>query len=151
MRIQHLVLAAALAALSVGCTHGPALATPPGFVRLQDPGYDYRATTAEGVVIAVRELDNEPRGDLAFWSGALQARLSRSYTASSVQAVESAAGWPGRQLRFTATRGGRPHGYWATVFVHEDKVYLVEAGGDQAWFAEREEEVMEAILSLEPS
>lgn len=150
MRITHLIVAAALAATSIGCTHAPNLATPAGFVRLDDSRYDYRATTAEGVVIAVREFDNDPRGDLGFWAGALQARLARAYTPSSVHEVESLAGWQGRQLRFTTTREGRPHGYWATVFVRGGTVYLVEAGGDEAWFVEREGEVMEAILSLRP-
>lgn len=154
MHTNHLVTslvaaAIALGALATGCTPATALRTPPGFVQLdRDGDYGYRATNAEGVVIAVRELDNDPRGDLDFWTVAVDARLRRTYTAQSAHEVESDAGLPGRQIRYRAVRGGRPHVYWATVFVDRDRVLLVEAGGDEAFFAESREAVERAVLSL---
>ena len=62
------------AAACSGCGgHSFSVGTPAGFVVLEDqePSYDYRAITADGVVIGVRELKHEPKGDDAFWVQAI--------------------------------------------------------------------------------
>ena len=79
-RTKHLgFLALALLALA-GCGRPFTPATPPGFVDLGDnyPDGEYRATTADGAVIGVRAYDNEPRGELAFWTRALENRMRES-------------------------------------------------------------------------
>jgi hypothetical protein len=143
----------ACSAVLGGCTHDFAIDTPDGFAPLEDQkAYDYRATDAEGVVLGVREKANEPRGDLGFWSTALDAQMRRrGYTAESAKAVESADGVTGKQIRYSVEKNGRKHAYWITVFVTEDRVVTVEAGGDQAFFAEKEKPIQRAIASVQAS
>ena len=52
--------------------------TPNGFVELEKPsaqGYDYRAAHPDGIVTAVRVVRNQPEGDLAFWTRAIENQL----------------------------------------------------------------------------
>ncbi len=146
-----LALAAVTALLgSPGCSRGFAINTPAGFAELEDQEpYGYRATSAEGVVIAVRREDNQPWGDLHFWAGAVDAHLRRDgYVAQKVKELKSADGVPGRQLRYRRTRASRPHIFWATVFSTDEAVVVVETGGDQAYFEQAEKAVSAAIASL---
>jgi hypothetical protein len=136
-----------LLAVSTGCTSW--LDTPSGFAELDDSAYDYRATNADGVVIAVRELDNDPEADLEFWAGAIDAKLRRQYTAESVEPVRTRAGMEGVQVRYVTSRNGRAHRYWTTLFVTEDDVYLIEAAGDAELFDAQVDEVEQAISSFE--
>ncbi len=146
-RAAVLVAVAALAGLG-GCT--PVIATPPGFAELDSgDGYRYRASNADGVVLAVRREKNDPKGDLAFWSGAIDAQLRRAgYTAVEAHDVE-AAGVKGKQIRYLITRSGREHAYWVNVFVTPKKVITLEAGGDKELFAHEEEAIKKAIGSLD--
>lgn len=145
-----LVLAFA-ATLALGCGRGFVITTPAGFAELEDQeDYGYRATNAEGVVVAVRREDNRPYGDLSFWSGAVDAHLRRNgYEAKKAIDVKSANGIAGRQIRYQRKHGGREHAFWVSVFVTEDVVVTVEAGGDRAHFDKLEKAVSAAIQSLE--
>jgi len=155
-RLTYQPLAALLiatASLLGGCTHDVAIETPEGFAPLEDQQtYDYRATDAEGVVLGVRQKANDPQGDLDFWSGALDAHLRRQgYRAVEAKSVESRDGIPGRQLRYAVSRSGRKHAYWVTVFVTDDHVVTVEAGGDEAFFETRGKAIQKAIASISAS
>src|SRR5262245_6318479 len=64
---------ALLAALLAGCHSAFVTSAPKGFVELDEASaYDFRATTADGVVLAVRELDNDPQAELGFWARAVE-------------------------------------------------------------------------------
>jgi hypothetical protein len=132
-RQRHLLLPPPLLLLLAfaGCTHFKA-STPAGFVELpdQEPRYDYRASTHDGVVLAVRAIDNDPRGDLDFWSQAIELRLRQQggYALLETRPVKDARGLAGRQLRFGHDQGARPHLYYLTLFVTK-RIFLVEAGG----------------------
>jgi hypothetical protein len=135
-----------------GCARGFQLQTPDGFAELDDGDYAYRATSAEGVVIAVRREANDPKANLAFWSAAVDYELRRKgYTARASKEVKSAEGVPGKQIRYEATREGRPNVLWTTVFVTGKHVVVVEAGGDSAHFERVEADVEKAIKALELS
>jgi hypothetical protein len=128
-------LALALLALigALGCGPSFQLNTPPGFVELDDDSaYDYRATTADGLVIGVREIDHEPEGELSFWVQAIQNRMRDrgGYALLETRSVQSADGVAGKQLRFGHDeQGNRPYLYYVAVFVTDSTIYLVEAGG----------------------
>ena len=130
-----------------GCTSW--LDTPSGFAELDGASYDYRAANADGVVLAVREIDNDPEADLEFWAGAIDAKLRQQYTAESVEPVRTRAGMEGLQVRYVTTRNGRTHRYWTTLFVTEDDVYLIEAAGDAELFDAHADEVERAIASFD--
>ncbi|MCK6592939.1 MAG: serine/threonine protein kinase, partial [Polyangiaceae bacterium] len=61
------------ALLLAGCGRPFVPATPPGFVELEDlyEENEYRAATADGVVLGIRVLENEPKGETAFWVRAI--------------------------------------------------------------------------------
>jgi hypothetical protein len=148
-RLMTMLVLAATTSL-VGCGSGLQMATPDGFAELEDQEkYDYRATNSEGVVLAVRREDNNPSGDLAFWSGALDAHLLRAgYKAVSAKPVEAPDGLKGTQLRYSIERNGREHAFWLTVFVTDTEVITIEAGGDIAFFDGVEKSVTQAITTL---
>jgi hypothetical protein len=114
------------------CSHDFTAATPRGFVELEDQElYDYRATSADGLVIGVRELDNEPEGELEFWARAIENQLrNRSgYALIETRAVRSKDGVVGKQFRFGRDEGQTPHLYYVAVFVTKKRIQLLELGG----------------------
>lgn len=141
------------ATLNVACG-GPSasVATPPGFGVLKDQKeYVYRATSAEGVVLAVRAEQNEPQGNLDFWADALDRTLRRAgYVAEgNPGSVRSGNGLSGRVHKYTRDQGGRAQRFWIAVFVTEGRVWVVEAGGDAQRFKGKiQDGVQRAIESI---
>ena len=134
LRRLPLILALSLLAPACASFH---LNTPNGFAQLEDDErYDYRATNADGVVIAVRVERNEPLANLEFWGRVVDERLRRQgYVPNgNPEPVQSANGVPGVLFRYGATVGGREHRYPVAVFVRARKVFVVEAGGDREVF-----------------
>ncbi|MBK8695527.1 MAG: hypothetical protein IPN17_25445 [Deltaproteobacteria bacterium] len=108
LRRLPLLLALSLLALTCASFH---VNTPNGFAELEDDSrYDYRATNADGVVIAVRVMRNEPEASLEFWGRVVDERLRRQgYTPQgNPEPVRSANGVAGVMFRYGATVGGRP-------------------------------------------
>lgn len=127
------LIALVLAACSAfGCSSSFAAATPPAFVELDgQKTYDYRATSADGVVLSVRAIDNEPKGTLSFWSEVVERklRLGEGYALLEKRDVAARRGEHGTQLRFGRDQGGVPHLYCVTVFVTDKRIFVLEAGG----------------------
>lgn len=144
MRTPTLVLALSL--VLTACS--PHMAVPSGFARV-DGRHDLRVASPEGVVIAVDVHRNRPRADLQFWAGALRARVASAYGSVEQTSITNQDGVEGVQIRAYTLQGGRPHHYWAAIFVTSRKVVMVEAGGDEAYFTPREAEVEAAIRSVE--
>jgi|RhiMethySRZTD1v2_1073278.scaffolds.fasta_scaffold123702_2 hypothetical protein len=122
----------ALLASATGCGPSFQAGTPPGFVELEDQTqYDYRATNADGLVIAAREIKHEPKGTLDFWTKAIenQMRQRGGYALIETRDVKNAGGVAGKQLRFGHDEGTKPHLYYVTLFVTDSKLYLLESGG----------------------
>lgn len=126
-------IALALGALALaGCGNAFTAATPPGFVELDDDSvYDYRSTTADGLVIAVREIEHEPEGELSFWTRAVEntIRSRGGYAMLGQKSVKNVQGIEGVQLRFGHDEGNTPHLYTVTIFVTDDYIFVLEAGG----------------------
>jgi hypothetical protein len=141
----------ALLALA-GCGRPFTPATPPGFVDLGDnyPDGEYRATTADGAVIGIRAYDNEPKGELAFWTRALENRMrdSGGYALLEKRTVSSRGGLTGTQLRFGHDEGKVPHLYWVTLFVTDKKLFVLEAGGVKAEVERQEAQIEWAIKNF---
>jgi hypothetical protein len=123
-----------LALLLGGC--GPTFdaSLPPGFVEIDNDydAYDWRATSADGLVLGVRVIDHDPVGTPEFWLKAIQnsMRLRGGYALVETVKVQSGDGVDGTQLRFGHDEAsGNPHLYYLTVFVTPERIYLVEAGG----------------------
>jgi hypothetical protein len=128
------IFAVLLAGFAFGCGPSFQASTPDSFVELENDHdlYDYRATTAEGLVMAVREIDNDAKGKVDFWLTAIKnsVRDRGGYALLEEKAVKSQDGVDGTQLRFGHDEGGgKPHLYYLTIFVTPEKIWLVEAGG----------------------
>ncbi len=135
--------------LMAGCGGAIHIVPPPGFAVLEGGAdHGYRAVSSDGVVLAVRREKNEPRGDLGFWSGAIDAKLRRDgYRAFEAHDV-TAKGVKGKQIRYAIELEGREHTYSVSVFVTETSVLTVEAGGDHELFARESQAIARAVESL---
>lgn len=150
----HVLLVLSLAVLG-GCGHHFELAAPDDFVALQEDeqarrGYAMRATSADGVVIAVREIANDRHGSREFWVQAIRNRLRRAggYALLEESDVRAATGETGYQMRFGRDESGRPYAYWLTVFVDDERITLVEAGGRRDTFDEQTASIESAIARV---
>ncbi len=125
---------AALALMTSGCAGRDFfVASPPGFVELEDqqPAFDYRATSADGVVIAVRQIEQKPKGDQSFWVEAVKNRMREKagYALLQVSQVTTRSGLKGTRLDFGHDENGQSMLYTITLFVTEKYIFLLEFGG----------------------
>jgi hypothetical protein len=152
-RTLLLVCALALAAGAAGCRPFKP-ATPPGFVDLEEnySGKEYRATTADGMVLGIRAFEHKPKGELAFWTRAIENRMrdTSGYALLETREVKDRAGTVGKQLRFGHDESTVPHLYYVTVFVDKDWVYLLEAGGTKDLVQKHEEQINWSIANFLP-
>jgi hypothetical protein len=135
-RIPSVLALFVVLALSAGCGRPFRVNTAPGLVELenQEPAYDYRALAPEGVVVAVRAIDLDGRGDLDFWARAtiLRMRQLNGYALLATEDVKSRDGTPGRELRFGHDESGKTYLYTVRLFVAQGRLFVVEAGGPRS-------------------
>lgn len=148
-----LLATALLLSALAGCRPFKA-ATPPGFVDLSDsyPANEYRATTADGMVLGVRAFENNPKGELAFWVRVIENRMrdTSGYALLDTREAKDRAGNTGKTLRFGHDESGVPHLYYLTVFVEEKRVFLLEAGGTKDLVEKHEEQIAWSIANFLP-
>jgi hypothetical protein len=149
-----LCLAAVGSLAAAGCGRSFVPATPPGFVDLGDnyPDGEYRATTADGAVLGIRAFDNEPKGELAFWSRALENRMRENggYALLQKRSVTSNGGLVGAELDFGHDEGNTPHLYRVALFVTDKKIFVLEAGGAKAEMERQAAQIDWAIKGFQP-
>ncbi len=131
-------LSIALAALLFVACKDFSITTAPEFVELEDQGpeYAYRATTSDGVVLAVRiqKLPEEQRR-LAFWEQAVTRSLREDgYAMVEAHDVQSADGVAGRSVRFGRDLDSKPFAYVTDLYLVSNKLVVVEAGGEKQVF-----------------
>jgi hypothetical protein len=124
----------ALPLLLAACGHATFLREPedcpPGYVPLETASDEFlgRAISSSGVVIAVRERENRPRGTAAFWAEVVRKDLTegRGYAERSSKELPK-----GRLMVFSA-----PHEkattYALLLAVDPEKIVTVEMAGPQA-------------------
>jgi hypothetical protein len=155
----------ALSLAAAGCGEAAvaprsALETPESFLELDQLEYSeyvYRAASADGVVVGLREIPNERRGSLGFWSDAIrnQLRDGGAYALLDERDVTGQGGLRGRQLRFGRDQAGHPFRYWVTLFVRNEGdapwLWIIEAGGEQETFDQHQDAVSALIASFAPT
>lgn len=137
--------------LFAGCHHHT-LRTPSDFVVLEESeSYATRAVSAQGVVIGVREIDNDPRANSTFWLSAIRSQLleARGYALLEAKDVRARSGQRGKQLRLGREQNGEQYLYWLTMFVTKNRLYLVEAGARKDRFEQAQSKVDAALASIE--
>lgn len=125
-----LVIVAACASAACSSSFQP----PRGFVELEDSGvYDHRATTADGLVIATRTIDNDAKGELAFWTRAIEneLRLRGGYALLETRDVKHQSGLAGKELRFGHETPNAQQLYALALYVTPGSIHLIEAGGSR--------------------
>lgn len=137
---------------TAGCGRPFVAATPAGFVDLGDRygSHEYRATTADGVILGLRAFDNDPKGEVSFWSRALERRTREmaGYALLDKRDVATASGLKGVQMRFGHDEGKEPYLYYLVLFVTDAKIYLFEAGGPKAEVTKQEPQIDWAIRNF---
>ncbi|HXS18561.1 MAG TPA: serine/threonine protein kinase [Polyangiaceae bacterium] len=147
-------------AVLFGTACGPhfQITAPADFVVLdQSVPYDFRATTPDGLVLAVREFDNsKEHGDLGFWVKAIEneLRLDKGYALLKTADLKTKAGLGGKALHFGLDRENEAHEYLVVVFVTghpqgKSRVYLIEAGGAAAQLETSRKAIDQAIADFE--
>ncbi len=138
IKARALLAIAAISALAVTACGKPFdVKTAPGFVALENQtDYDWRSTTPEGVVVSIRVVEDESRGDLPFWTQAitLQMRDVSGYALLESADVASLDGTKGRLLKFGHDEDDKPYAYWIAIFPAQGRLFLVEAGGAKDTF-----------------
>lgn len=142
MRARFAMACFALGALSTfgasGCGKPFVVEPAPGFVVLKDQAsYEWRATTTEGVVVGVRVVDDEDRGDLGFWTSAVTGQLRdvSGYALLESSEIVSRDGTKGRLLKFGHDEGeNKPYAYWLALYLAQGRIFLIDAGGEKEAF-----------------
>lgn len=135
--MKRVVVLWALGALSLfgtACGRPFDVKTAPGFVELENQGdYAYRATTPEGVIVGVRVIDDEKRGDLGFWTRALVLQMHdvSGYALIGTSDVTALDGTPGKLLKFGHDEDNKPYSYWLALYMAQGRLFLVETGGTE--------------------
>ena len=150
MRTNRFLVMLLVALGASACGHAR-FKTPSSFATLSDsPPYQQRATSPDGVVIAVRKVQVPARSGLKFWSEAISRRLeaSQGYAPLGTRELKAKSGHAGRLLRFGRDQNGHTFDYWIALFPAGKQLYLVEAGGRRDRFDKARSEVEQAIASL---
>lgn len=132
--ITKILFGLALTTLTLLSACGPRteFTLPDEFVALTDDdiryeSYDWKAVNADGVVVILRERDNDQKGSLQFWLEALQREIieGRGYELTETVDVKT-RNMSGKQLRFTVDYGGTPYHYHVALFVIDDEIVTIE-------------------------
>lgn len=151
------LVAAALTCLIAlsGCGASFELTPPDSFVRLEDDqqeadGYELRAVSNDGVVIAMQVVEHRVTGTLTFWSEAVLRRLrdQAGYGLLSADDVQAATGQAGRILRLGRDLNGRVYRYTVVVYVTDASIFIAEAGGPEEAFVAVEADVEAALRGV---
>lgn len=138
--------------LLIGCGRPFTPATPGSFTELKDsPSYDYRAVSADGVVLGIEAHKNDPKVDLPFVEKAFEQRMSSSgYALLEKRDVRTSHGLAGKQFRMGLDMENNPYFYYVSFFVTDDYVYVIEAGGTKDLMLRYEAPVQWAIENFQP-
>ena len=147
------LLAPALGVALLACHASFSSSAPRGFVEL-DPTerYDFRATSADGLVLAARQLDNDPQAELSFWTRAVEnaMRTRGGYALLETRDVQVAGGLRAKQLRFGHDEASQPHLYYVTLVVTCSAIYVLEAGGTKPLIEQHTPEIETWLHTFRP-
>ncbi len=140
-------------AMALGTACGPTyrMDAPDDFVKYAKDHGKFAWTTADGVRVKARDVKNEPKAELPFWTDAAQRHLTaRGYTKKSERCFTTRQGAPGCTLEWLAPRGNEDWVFAVTIFVTGDRVTLVEAVGPFARYVAVEAKLAKALQTFDP-
>lgn len=146
----HLLLVLA-ALLFPGCGPHYRMDAPQEFVKYQRGHGRFAWTTADGVRVKARDVKNDPKADLPFWTDALKRHLNaRGYVQKSDTCFDTQTGRKACTVEWLVPRGNEDWVFGVTVFVTGDRVTLVEAAGPFARYRAVEPQLVVALKSFDP-
>ena len=137
--------------LSVACGPTYKMESPDGLVKYEKGHGKFAWTTADGVRVKARDVKNEPKAELPFWTDATQRHLTaRGYTKKAERCFTTVRGTKGCTLEWLAPRGNEDWVYAVSIFVVDERVTLVEAAGPFARYVAIEAKLAKALETFEP-
>lgn len=133
-RIAKILSGLALTTLTLLAACGPRteFTLPDEFVALTKEdirykNYDWKAVNADGVVVVLRERDNDQGGSLQFWLEALEREIVEGHGYELTETVDvKTRNMSGKQLRFLVDYGGTPYHYHVALFVIDGEIVTIE-------------------------
>lgn len=129
---------------------GVSVDLPEGFIRYFQDDYVTQAVDANGVRVQVRRFKNFDQGALVFWQRLISRSLSDNagLTLEKAQEIDLERGGPGRIIHGNKRIAGETVQYLLAVGVSDDHVYVFEAWGVEAYYAEVQAELEQAITTM---
>lgn len=149
-RLARFVSCGAVFAASVACAPTYQLETPPSFRRYENTA-EHKLISADGVMLKIREVENYPKAELAFWVDAMRShRVGGGYAIKSEDCFTTRQGLPGCSLEFMLPYGPEDWVLNETVYVLDDTIYLVEAAAPFERYAKVEKEIQASLRTFAP-
>ena len=151
MRNQLFITALILFAwLAVACKPPYTMDSMKSFRKFED-SREFKLITADGVMLKAREVENYPKGDLPFWTDAMDKHLTeRGYLLKSKSCFKTKTARSACTLSYALPYGTEDWTLSETLFVAGDTIVVVEAAGPFARYAKVEAEITEALKTFEP-
>lgn len=125
--------------------------TPTGYVSIDamDPDV-FHAVSPSGNTLRVRVHENPEEGTLQFWQEAIQRTLTeeRGYTVIASVPVSTAAGLGGIETTYAPNAEKPEYLYVIDLFIDDDRVIVVEAGGEFETFSAELDAIRASVRSL---
>ncbi len=145
-----------LASLLVGCETFD-VDTPDDMVAVEKGDREYVAMTHDGIVVrALVHEQGDPDDGVGvaghdFWVESVRERMRTrgGYALLDEEEVQSANGHRGTRMEFGRDQEGTTYLYWLTIFVTDENVHIVDAGGRKDRFEAAQESVERALSSYE--
>ena len=146
MRLRHTLVLLCAGLLTACGTISPQSKAPAGFASYE--GHDrLQAVNAERVVYQVRNIENKPQADQAFWQTALKERLLKAgYVFVSEGPIEAGAR-KGYFIETTAPRGAADYMYLVAIFVQDRQITVAESAGELAAYKAQRDRIFAALRS----
>ena len=153
--IGRFVFICALWAMVAGCGASFDIETPPEMVAVEHGSNKYVGMTHEGVVVRVNVYSqgegsrDVPQGSHEFWLASTRERMRTTggYALLDEKEVQSSDGHGGTRLEFGRDQDGVPYRYWITLYVTDDNIHVIDAGGRQDRFENAQDAVERALKS----
>ena len=131
--------------------------TPDQMVAVEKSDREYVAMTHDGVVVrALVHEQGDPDEGVGvaghdFWVESVRERMRTrgGYALLEEKEVRSANGHHGTRLEFGRDQEGTTYLYWLTIFVTEENIHIVDAGGPKDRFEAAQEAVERALSTYE--
>jgi len=137
--------------VATACGGPVAQITPPDAFKRFASGEGLRLITADGVRMKAREVANYPRAELTFWTDAMGRHLeARGYKKLGERCFATRKALEGCTLDFMVPRGASDWVLSETVFVHGERISLVEVAGPYERWAPLQKAIASALETFEP-